>query len=128
MDGTPVTDFFALTSDALPPSTRVLAFRGTEALSTLYQFDVFVLVDDPAFDMAPALGADATLSIRRDGDPHVFHGVLATLESVGELGQGAVYRAVLAPRLFRLGLTQHSRVFVDESVPGVLQTVLQDSG
>ena len=123
-----MVDSFSVASPLLPEGARVLAIRGSEALSTLYRFETFLFLDDSAFDMAAALGAAATLSNREDGRPYLFHGVLATLETVSDLAQGAVYRAVLVPRLWQLTLTRHSRVFVDESVPAILQTVLQASG
>ena len=81
-------DHFSLTSSALPADARVLAFRGAEAISTLYRFEIYVLIDDPAFDMAAALGADTTLSVNReDGQPYLFHGILASLETVDDLAQ-----------------------------------------
>ena len=88
-----------------------------------------MLIDDPAFDMAAALGADATLSVNReDGPPYLFHGILASLETVDDVGSAFLYRAVLVPRLWRSTLGHHNRVFVDESAPAILQTVLRDAG
>ncbi len=124
-----MTDAFSATSSALPPTARVVALRGTEALSALYSFEIYLLVEDPAFDMAAALGADATLAVHADdGQRHAFHGILASVETVDDAGQGALYRLVLVPRLWRLTLGRHSRVFVDETAPGILQTVLHDAG
>ena len=93
-----MVDAFSVISSALPSATRVLALRGTEALSALYEFQVHLWIEDPAFDMAPALGADMTLSIkRRDEQPYLFHGILATIETVDDVAHGALYRAVLVP-------------------------------
>ncbi len=86
-----MNDSFSLSSVALP-ATRVLAFRGTEALSCLYHFEINLFIEDPAFDMGAALGADATLAIDGDeGGPQLFHGILASLETVGELAHGTLY-------------------------------------
>ena len=123
-----MTEAFTITSSALPSGTRVLGFRGTEGLSMLYGFEVHLLVEDPAFDPAAALGAVATFSIRADERPLAFHGVLSALEIVNDLARGAVVRAVLVPRLWRLTLTRHSRVFVKQSLPAILDAVLQGAG
>jgi type VI secretion system secreted protein VgrG len=126
-----MNDPFSTISKALPPGTRVLAFRGTEALSTLYQFELYLLIEDPAFDMAAAVGADATLSLNREDalePPVLYHGILATLETVRDLQHGALYRAVLVPHLYRLTLTHHSRVFVDQGMPAILEAVLTSGG
>lgn len=121
---------FSAISTALPPSTRVFAFRGTEALSTLYGFEIVLFIEEPSFDMAAAIGADATFSINRveGGLPVLFHGIFASFETIGDLLHGALYRAVLVPRLHKLTLTHHSLVFVDKSMPEILEQVLAGAG
>jgi type VI secretion system secreted protein VgrG len=125
-----MNDPFSAISKALPSSTRVFGFRGTEALSTLYRFELYLFVEDPGFDMGAAVGADTTLLLHRE-DGHApirFHGIIAGIKTVGDLVHGALYRAVLVPRLHKLTLTQHSRVFVSRSMPEILEEVLTLSG
>jgi type VI secretion system secreted protein VgrG len=123
-----MTDPFSVTSSALPAGVRVLSFRGTEAISALYSFEMHLLVEDPTFDPAAAIGADATFTISGEDPPRAFHGVLSTLEIVNDLPHSAVVRAVLTPRLWRLTLTRHSRVFVKQSLPAMLDAVLKGAG
>jgi type VI secretion system secreted protein VgrG len=123
-----MADHFSVSSHALPRTSRLIALHGTEALSTLYRFELHLLIEEP-FDMAAALFADATVSINReDGVPFVFHGILSSIETVGDLARGALYHAVLVPRLFRLTLTHHSRVFVNDTTPQILESVLELGG
>jgi type VI secretion system secreted protein VgrG len=126
-----MADLFSLTSDVIPGSAKVLGFRGVEAISTPYRFDVaFAVLPSVDVDMAAALGARATLSIQHDATspPYVVNGLLAAVELVYEYADRSVFLATLAPRLERLRLTRHSRVFTDLSVPEVLSAVLSSSG
>jgi type VI secretion system secreted protein VgrG len=70
------------------------------------------------------------LSLDPDSDsPHRYHGLLAAVEGVAELAAGAaVYVVTLSPRLSHLALTVHSRVFVDETLPSIVEAVLKLEG
>jgi type VI secretion system secreted protein VgrG len=124
---------FSIDASALPHSAQVMAFRGHEALSKPYRFEVFVLVDRASsleFDMEAALGQRASLRLHRDdGSVHqTFHGVLDAIELVHELPGDALYRLELAPKLWGLSLSHHNRVFVGKTVPEVLEAVLRMGG
>src|SRR5580704_2604398 len=125
-----MNDAFSVISRALPPTARVYAFRGTEALSTLYRFEIYLTIDDPAFDIAAVVGTDATFTLYHElgHAPIVFHGIFAAIKTVDDLVHGALYRAVLVPRLHRLQLTHHSFVYVNQSMPEILEAVLERSG
>ena len=97
-------DIFTISSSALPERSRVVGFRGVEALSRPYEFEIFVVMtsDDGAhFEMADAINAAATLSMHREDDrpPFVFHGMIASLELVHngapvDLGDGLSHLVV----------------------------------
>ena len=95
-----MADSASVASSALPPAPGRSRSVAPKAISTLYRFEIFLLVDDPAFDMDAALGAAArSRSSETDARRSSFHGVLATFESVDDLANGTVYRAVLARAL-----------------------------
>lgn len=125
-------DTFHIESSVLPAATRVVAFRGTEAISRLYELEIHLaMTEDGAqdFDMADAVGAKATLTMARDpASPFVFHGMLASVELVNQYGSYALFRATLVPHLWQLTLSRHSRMFTHKSVPEILEAVLQDGG
>jgi type VI secretion system secreted protein VgrG len=125
-------DVFTFTSSAFPATTRVATFRGHEELSAPYRFEVFLLVpgeDAKTFDVPDALGTLATLSTHADVEhPFIFHGVLMNVELVHAHDRFALFRAVLAPRLQRLALTHHSRLFTEMSLPDILKDVLESNG
>src|SRR5687767_10808215 len=98
-------EIFTLSSAVLPASSRVVGFRGTEAISRPYSFEIFiVLTSEQAgeFDMADAINAQTTLTMHRDDGrpPFVFHGILASLDLVQEFGGRAFFRATLVPKLW----------------------------
>ncbi|AKT42710.1 type VI secretion system Vgr family protein [Chondromyces crocatus] len=126
-------DVFTISSSVLPLSTRVMGFRGTEALSTPYQLDILLMTTHDAgseLDLADAIGAKATLTLdHEDGrPPFTFCGVFSAMELVQEVGGRAVFRATLVPQLWQLGLTYHSRIFTKLSIPDIIRAIFDDNG
>ncbi|AUX30886.1 MULTISPECIES: type VI secretion system Vgr family protein [Sorangium] len=129
-----MSDLITFSSSILQGPTRVVGFRGVEAISRPYRFEIFLSVpsegeDDT--DFAEMVGAKARLSIDRQDDtnpPYVFTGVLAGVDLVHEFGGRALLRAVLVPRLWGLTLSKHSRIFTKKTVPEVIKLVLEENG
>jgi type VI secretion system secreted protein VgrG len=124
-------DLFLITSPVLPATARVVGFRGKEAISRLYRFDVgFTVPHGQEFDMLATLGKRASLNVDRDpGEPpFLFNGVIASLELVHEFDDRSLYLMGLAPLLWKLTLTHHSRVFTDGTIPEIIEAVLKHSG
>ncbi|AUX25745.1 uncharacterized protein SOCEGT47_062960 [Sorangium cellulosum] len=129
-----MNDLISIASSVLPPSTRVVAFRGVEAISTPYEIEVFLAFQDAeadAFDLADAIGGKAVLTLDRAADrlpPFVFAGIFASVELLHELDGRALVRALLVPRLWQLGLSKHSRIFTMMALPDIIKSVLEDNG
>lgn len=126
-------DSFTISASALPASTRVAGFRGSEGLSKPYVFEIYLVMTHDAgeeFDLAGVVGTKATLRlIRADGgQPFVVNGVFATMELVHAYSGRSVFRAVLVPQLWKLTLSLHSRVFTNQTVPEIIKTVLSSAG
>ena len=124
-------ELYLISSPVLPATARVVGFRGKEAISRLYRFDIgFTVPHGQEFDMLGTLGKRATLHIDRDpGEPlFVFNGVLASLELAHEFDDRSLYLMGLAPLLWKLTLTHHSRVFTDGTIPAIIEAILKDSG
>ena len=117
-------------SSALPAPARVLGFRGTEALSVPYEFDVALSIPQSDADLSPLRGARARLTIARDGTvpDYVVNGVVDAVELFHEYKTHAVYIIRLTPALARLHYERHSRVFTDLSIPDVVRQVLAEAG
>lgn len=126
-------DLFIVHSSSLPSSTRVMGFRGEEALSKPYWFEVYVAIDGgagAAVDPGDVIGTRATLELVQDllAVPYWFHGVVSEIELIEEQPGRSVFRIRLVPQVGSLELSLHSRVFTKKSIPEILQSVLEDNG
>lgn len=128
-----MSDIFTIQSTSLPDGARVIGFRGTEALSRPYVFEVFLQITGPdahSFELDDLAGAKACLTVSRDDGraPFLFAGIFSEAALLHEIEERAVVRAVLVPQLWQLSQTQHSRIFTRQSIPDVVRAVLEDSG
>ncbi|WP_437537510.1 type VI secretion system tip protein TssI/VgrG [Sorangium sp. So ce726] len=128
-----MSDMFVVHSSALPSSTKLVAFHGTEGISKLYRFELYLTMTNDVghdLDMAAAVGKPVTLSLdRSDGGARFLRtGVLESIELVNDLAGRCVFRAVMVPRLALLTLSLHSRVFSGQTIPTIIQDVLQKGG
>lgn len=115
----------------------MLTFTGVEGISRLYSFEVMFFVaatDAEGLDEEALLLQPATLILHRaDGSPRQhIHGIFASVEFVASHADEAVFRAVIVPRLWKLTLTRHSRVWVEgsrpDTIPNIIDTVLKANG
>ena len=120
-------DPFVLECSGLPPGVRVVAFDGTEEISTTYRYEIDLLVDADA-DLGDVIGATATLNM--DGiEGAAVHGIIAKASVIEHMDGQDLHRVVLVPRVRNvLGHDRHSRVFVGDTVPAILQTLLREAG
>ncbi|WP_437324645.1 type VI secretion system Vgr family protein [Sorangium sp. So ce381] len=126
-------DNFVVQSSALPSSTKLVAFHGTEGISKLYRFELYLVMTNDAgqsFDMAAAVGQPVSISLERSdgGEPFLRSGVLGSIELINEFAGRSVFRATMVPRLALLAMSFHSRVFTVQAIPAILQAVLQKGG
>ena len=121
---------FDFRSYALPEDTfGVVHFKGYEALSSPYEFDVMLVSEQDEMDLDTVLQNPARLAIRREeGDDVAFNGVLARFEQLHEYGGFVFYKALLVPKLWWLTLTQHNQVCLEQSVVQVVTDTLRNGG
>ncbi len=122
--------FYSFSSKALDADTfAVVSFTGEEGLGQCYRFDIELMTDNAEIDMDGVLRNGATFTIHRnEGDDVQFHGILSDFEQQHAAGEVVFYRAVLVPRLWRLGLSHHNQVFLDMTVREMVELVLKDGG
>jgi type VI secretion system secreted protein VgrG len=121
-------NIFKIRSSALPDDVQVAAFKGHEAISEPYAFEIGLLTSDKGWNHDDAVMAKATLQIGGDDAPYLHSGIFAAVELIHEFGGRMLYRAVLVPKLWQLTLTRHSNVWTDKSIPDVIKDVLKWSG
>jgi type VI secretion system secreted protein VgrG len=107
----------------------VPAFRGVEALSRPFSFDVSLAVPVAVASFtADVLGARARLILRGSVD-RVIAGVVTrvTPEGAAPAREHFFHRVRLVPQLRLLAHTRTSRIFQDLSVPDIVRAVLRDA-
>jgi len=121
---------FSFTSDALAPDTfGVVRFLGTEGISKCYAFEVTLVSDNLEIDLQGVMENPAKITFHREGGDDVsYHGILLSFEQLHEVNKLAFYRAHLVPRLTWLSFTEHNQVFLDKSVPEIIEACLKDGG
>lgn len=121
---------FSFTVKSLPEDTfGVISFRGTEGLSRCYSFDVTLISSSTEIDLAAMALQPATLTCHREnGEDMSFHGVLINFRELQKIENFFVYRTQIVPRLFLLSLTRHQQVFLDKSIPEILNSCIGEGG
>lgn len=124
---------FALKLGSLPPSTVVVqAFKGQEAISDTYRFEIRVETAIPAelFHKC-ALGSGATLFIRHVETVRQVHGLVTRVRYTGTsspVSGRPVYTLELVPHAWLLTLRRGSRIWQSLSVRQVIDLVLDENG
>ncbi len=106
---------------------RVREVRGTEAVGQLFSFDIDVVCsDDAELPIEQVLGATASLVFEVQGaDERTVYGMIAAIEDGHETETAfRSYRLRLVPRAFRATLVELQQVFLDISVPALIQQKL----
>ncbi|MHA6140599.1 type VI secretion system tip protein TssI/VgrG [Pseudomonas mohnii] len=117
---------FVLQIPAIRHDFKVLAFNGTEAISTLYSLHIELVSEYPDFDLESLLGQPAFLQFGLDGE-----GIHGHIEDVlmGESGKRLTrYHLTLVPALHYLQFSHDQRIFQGMNVPQIITKVLKGHG
>jgi type VI secretion system secreted protein VgrG len=106
------------------------ALTGTEELSRPFAVDMDLVSERDDLDLESALGASACVTIARTGGQgaRYIHGVLTRLVQIGTDARFTRYRMEMRPWLWLLNFTRDSRIFQDQSVPEILESVFAELG
>ncbi|MDE3224974.1 MAG: type VI secretion system tip protein VgrG, partial [Nitrospirota bacterium] len=123
---------FGFTSKSLPPGTfSVAELSGTEAISRPYEFELTLVSENPDLPLETVLDQPATLTIHpRTGAAQsvLYHGLVKQLEQAHQIGSYTFYRVLLAPRVWDLSLDRISEVYLDRTIPQILDLKLKENG
>ncbi|MDD2048915.1 contractile injection system protein, VgrG/Pvc8 family, partial [Pseudomonas putida] len=117
---------FAFLLPSVRNDFKVLAFDGTEAISTLYAIQVELVSEYPDFDLESLLSQPAFLQFGLNGE-----GIHGRIENVwdGEPGTRLTrYHLTLVPALHYLQFSHNQRIFQQLTVPQIIAQVLQGHG
>lgn len=121
---------FSFVCDSLDEETfGVVMFKGFEALSRPFEFDIMLVTDEPDVDMDATMNHTARLAIHEtDGADVTIRGILSGFEQLHQTGPYFFYRAILVPRLWFLTLNQNNQVFINESLDDIISRQLKGVG
>ncbi len=117
---------FTLSLEGIEHDFKVLEFRGREAISQPYRFDLELVSERPDLDLESLLHRPAFLAFAPDGSG--IHG-LVHQAAQGESGKRLTrYRLTLVPQLAYLAHRINQRIFQHLSVPQIVAQVLEEHG
>lgn len=124
------TPLCSFVSTAFPNAAiRVFDWKGEEALSRPYRFEVRLVSRDSTLDDEAMLGKPATLAITdAQGLPQVYHGVVTDVEQLDDNGAYFFFRVVLEPRMALLRQFRFSEIWLDSSLDKIVTDVLKEVG
>ena len=105
---------------------HVLSFRGTEALSSLFSFDIELVSKNMSLDLEELLASDAKLTIKRGGDlpDAVFAGRPAAARQTGSFGEYAYYSVTLRPAFWKFTQLVQSAIFLNKTAPETVDELI----
>lgn len=107
----------------------VINFTGYEAISKAYDFEIMLLSSNKEIDLEEILQAQAVFTIHRGGNDNVlYNGIISEFDQLHEVNDVIFYRARLVPKMWWLNLTHHNQVFLNQSVPEIVEDALRDGG
>ncbi len=121
------TELFRFEADGMPEDTfHVLSFRGTEALSSLFSFDVELVSKNMSLDLEELLSGNAKLTIKRGGGfpDAVFAGRPAAARQSGSFGEYAYYSVTLRPAFWKFTQLVQSAIFLNKTAPETVDELI----
>ncbi len=106
----------------------VLHFSGTESVSQPFSFDITLRSKFANLDLERYLNANSIFALTMSQHARVIQGMLHEFEALGQLNDYTIYRAVLVPDFWRLKLFYTNEVYLDLTIPEIIETVLADAG
>jgi type VI secretion system VgrG family protein len=121
--------FSFVLADSQPDEVfSVLRFEGDEGISRLYEFNIELLSDNADIDIDRVLQQPATLILQQGDDQRRIQGVVSHFDAVRKVNNQILYRARLVPRLWELSLYHTNEVYLQMTVPEIIEAVLAEAG
>ncbi|PHM74051.1 type VI secretion system tip protein TssI/VgrG [Xenorhabdus kozodoii] len=121
---------FTLITENLPEHTfAVVDFSLSEALSTPFRLEATLTGKTSAINFADVLDRNAAFAVHRNGQTE--RQVTGMVTQFSQLSTGrhtSHYRITLQPPLWRASLRVNSRIFQNQSVEGIVESLLRENG
>ncbi|MEO5730916.1 MAG: type VI secretion system tip protein VgrG, partial [Byssovorax sp.] len=123
------TGFIDLRGPDLPPDVAVIRYEVREAISRPFEIEVELSTEDASFVAASALRKSALLTlVDAQGGQRVFHGIIDRFAFDYLTGTRFHFTLRLRPALSALAHRENCRIFQEQSIVDVVQTILSEAG
>lgn len=118
---------YAFTCPAVPQDAlTVVSFKGREAVSECYEFEILA-AGPKDVDLDAVVEKHALFTISSPEQDILRHGVVLDMDQIRDLEEATLYSIRLAPRFSMLQYSRGSQVFLDKTLPEILESVLKQS-
>lgn len=110
---------------------QISRVTGTEAISRLFRFEIFVVSRDAdGLDIQGVIGRTAALVFLEGGlEVRRVSGMIAEItDSLDSETAFTTYRLVLVPRAFLLTLIETQEIYLDTTIPKILEAKVKNAG
>jgi type VI secretion system secreted protein VgrG len=120
---------FTFVSEAFSEDTfAVVRFKGTESISSLYEFEITLSSADPDINVRSVLQNPATFTIVTPDIELPVYGIMSRFEQLAEVDENVFYRGVLVPRLWQSTLSHDNELFLEKNVEGIIEEMMTQAG
>jgi uncharacterized protein involved in type VI secretion and phage assembly len=119
---------FTLEIAGLKAKLRVPNFKGTEGLSQLFGFQLYIQAEGDDIKADEVLGKDAMLTIKNGSDTRQICGILSRFTWIAEVDKRTIFFAELVPVFWLLTQRFDCRIFQNKSVPEIVSEVINEAG
>ncbi|MGH8371426.1 MAG: type VI secretion system Vgr family protein [Gammaproteobacteria bacterium] len=120
------TPIFEFSSDAYDkPLFTVVELRGTEAISTPYEFELVIKAPaETPVDLQKLLVSAITLTITYESKSRFIHGIVSAVQAEQVAATYQYFRIWLSPPVWRLAMENRCAVYLDKTYPEIIEEVL----
>jgi type VI secretion system secreted protein VgrG len=111
-----------------PDDLLVTSFRGSEAISELYRYEIELASENPDLDFEAVIGQMGKLTWSESTGDRYVHGIVSEIEATGFGKRFARYRATLVPAVWPMTLRRRSRIYEDLEAAEIVRRVLEADG
>jgi len=105
------------------------AMRGSEQLSTLFEYELELISEYKDIKHEDLLGQPVTVQLELpDYRTRSFNGIVSRFSHTGFDGSVAIYSATLVPWFWFLTRTSDCRIFQDRTVPDIVKDIFREHG
>jgi type VI secretion system secreted protein VgrG len=124
---------FSFLCDELDAGTtlEVVSFEGEESLGRLYRFEILLVSARNDIDEQKLLGQQAVFQLNDgmpDGEDTRYCGLITAFEQQHQVTGWTFYKAVLEPKLWRLGKFHLTEVYLNKTPRELLEIILGAGG